>query len=190
MQIDLAGLSAAITGPQDELHCAIVASLKTSGAVVQAVSSEADIRALARLDVLVNIALDGSEALRIEQLCRAAAERMSGGRILNIISASGAVPIRGEPRASAAAAAIVALTKALALEFGECRILVNALAVGAVAGTPLAKRLISHVPLGRAGSVDEIARAALFLLDPENSYTTGHVMLVDGGWAAGYARNF
>ena len=34
----------------------------------------------------------------------------------------------------------------------------------------------------------EIADAALFLLDPENSYTTGHVLVVDGGWTAGYAR--
>jgi NAD(P)-dependent dehydrogenase (short-subunit alcohol dehydrogenase family) len=49
---------------------------------------------------------------------------------------------------------------------------------------------VTHVPLARAAELAEIADAALFLLDPENSYTTGHVLVVDGGWTAGYARNF
>jgi len=44
--------------------------------------------------------------------------------------------------------------------------------------------------LGRPGEVDEIAVAALFLADPENSYMNGHILTVDGGWTAGYAREF
>lgn len=42
----------------------------------------------------------------------------------------------------------------------------------------------------RPGTTDEIAVAALFLADPENSYMTGHVLVVAGGWTAGYARDF
>ena len=46
--------------------------------------------------------------------------------------------------------------------------------------------MLDHVPLGRP-DVDEIAVAALFLADPENSYMNGHIVTVDGGWTAGYA---
>jgi 3-oxoacyl-[acyl-carrier protein] reductase len=46
------------------------------------------------------------------------------------------------------------------------------------------------VPLGRPGTPDEIAVAVLFLADPENSYMNGHILTVDGGWTAGYTRDF
>ena len=50
--------------------------------------------------------------------------------------------------------------------------------------------MIDHVPLGRPGNPDEIAVAALFLAAPENTFTTGHILVVDGGWTAGYHRDF
>jgi NAD(P)-dependent dehydrogenase (short-subunit alcohol dehydrogenase family) len=50
--------------------------------------------------------------------------------------------------------------------------------------------MLDHVPLGRPGTTDEIAVAVLFLAAPENSYTNGHILTVDGGWTAGYAREF
>ena len=50
--------------------------------------------------------------------------------------------------------------------------------------------MLDHVPLGRPGTTDEIAVAALFLADPENSYMNGHILTVDGGWTAGYTRDF
>jgi NAD(P)-dependent dehydrogenase (short-subunit alcohol dehydrogenase family) len=53
-----------------------------------------------------------------------------------------------------------------------------------------AQRMLDHVPLARPGTTDEIAVAALFLADPENSYMNGHVLVVDGGWTAGYLRDF
>ena len=52
------------------------------------------------------------------------------------------------------------------------------------------KNMLSHVPLGRPANTEEIAHAALFLAAPETSYITGHVLVVDGGWTAGYIRDF
>jgi 3-oxoacyl-[acyl-carrier protein] reductase len=52
------------------------------------------------------------------------------------------------------------------------------------------KQMLAHIPLGRPAETREIAVAALFLADPENSYMNGHILTVDGGWTAGYARDF
>jgi 3-oxoacyl-[acyl-carrier protein] reductase len=50
--------------------------------------------------------------------------------------------------------------------------------------------MLAHVPLGRPGSCEEIAHATLFLAAPESSYINGAVLPVDGGWLAGYIREF
>jgi NAD(P)-dependent dehydrogenase (short-subunit alcohol dehydrogenase family) len=42
-----------------------------------------------------------------------------------------------------------------------------------------------HIPLGRPATVEEIAEGILFLSAPENSFMTGHLLMVDGGWTAG-----
>jgi len=52
------------------------------------------------------------------------------------------------------------------------------------------QRMLDHVPLGRPGTPEEIAHAALFLAAPESSYVNGHILTVDGGWTAGYTRDF
>ena len=52
------------------------------------------------------------------------------------------------------------------------------------------QRMLDHIPLGRPAAVDEIANGVLFLVDPDNSYMTGHILTVDGGWTCGYARDF
>jgi 3-oxoacyl-[acyl-carrier protein] reductase len=51
--------------------------------------------------------------------------------------------------------------------------------------------MLSHVPLGRPGTPEEIAHAVLFLAAPESSYITGQTLCVDGGWTAGgFFRDF
>ena len=130
--------------------------------------------------------------------------RRQRGRIINIASIVGLVPLRLQCAYVAAKAGVVNLTKAMALELGLDGILVNAVAPGSTLteGTrklfygddglfrESVRRMLDHVPLGRPATVDEIAVAALFLADPENTYTTGHVLVVDGGWTAGYSRDF
>ena len=109
--------------------------------------------------------------------------RRGSARIIHVISAAGLVPLRGAAALSAQQAALASLTRALAMELAPGT-LVNAVAVGCD------PRMVSHTALRRAGSPEEIARATLFLADPANTYTTGHVMAVDGGWSIGYARDF
>ena len=56
--------------------------------------------------------------------------------------------------------------------------------------TDRAASLLAHIPLGRPGTTEEIAHAVLFLVAPEASYVNGAVIPVDGGWTAGYTRDF
>jgi 3-oxoacyl-[acyl-carrier protein] reductase len=138
---------------------------------------------------------------------RAAAKVMrarKAGRIVNIASVAGLVPLRLQCAFVAAKAGVVNLTRAMALELGPAGILVNGVAPGSTLTDGTRKlfygddglfresvqRMLDHVPLGRPATPEEIAVAVAFLADPENTYMTGHVLTVDGGWTAGYARDF
>jgi NAD(P)-dependent dehydrogenase (short-subunit alcohol dehydrogenase family) len=131
--------------------------------------------------------------------------RKSGcGRIVNIASVAGLVPLRLQCAFTAAKAGVINLTKAMAIELGAEGILTNAIAPGSVLTEGTRKlfygedgmfsskvqQMLAHVPLARPGTVEEIAHAALFLAAPESSYINGHCLTVDGGWTAGYMRDF
>jgi NAD(P)-dependent dehydrogenase (short-subunit alcohol dehydrogenase family) len=127
-----------------------------------------------------------------------------GGRIVNLASVAGLVPLRLQSAYVAAKAGVVNLSKSMALELGPSGILTNCVAPGSILtrGTRAlfydsdgsysekAASLLSHVPLGRPGSPEEIAHAVLFLVAPESSYINGAVLTVDGGWTAGYTRDW
>lgn len=126
------------------------------------------------------------------------------GRIVNIASVAGLVPLRLQTGYVAAKAGVINLTRSMALELGPSGILVNCVCPGSTltratealfytpdgAYTEKAASLLSHVPLGRPGTTQEIAHAVTFLVAPEASYVTGAVLTVDGGWTAGYTRDW
>ena len=112
-----------------------------------------------------------------------------------------------EPRAVQIAqqiASVVNLTRTMAIELGSQGILTNCIAPGSILtdGTKQlfygedgqfsdrVKGLLAHIPLGRPGQPEEIAHAVLFLAAPESSYLNGAIIPVDGGWLAGYSRDF
>lgn len=123
-----------------------------------------------------------------------------GGRIVNIASVVGLAAMRLQSPFVAAKAAIVHLTRSMAIELGAKGILTNAIAPGSVLTALTAKlfygddgkfagrtqEFLAHVPLGRPAQPEEIAEAVLFLASPAASYINGQVLAVDGGWTAGY----
>ena len=107
------------------------------------------------------------------------------GRVVNIASLSGLKGLPGQVNYSAAKAAIIGATKALALEVGPRRITVNAVAPGFIA-TDMTKgldeeELKKSIPLGRFGTPDEVAEIVGFLASDKASYITGEVISVNGG---------
>jgi NAD(P)-dependent dehydrogenase (short-subunit alcohol dehydrogenase family) len=113
-----------------------------------------------------------------------------GGTIVSITATQADVPTPLQCHAGAAKAGIAKLTRDLALEWGRFGIRVVAIAPGPIEGTEGMSRLApgttgeklkSRVPLGRYGTIDEIAAGVLFLVSPAAAYITGATLLVDGG---------
>ncbi|GHO92172.1 short-chain dehydrogenase [Reticulibacter mediterranei] len=118
-----------------------------------------------------------------------------GGRIINISSIAA---FTGGSRAGSVAYAasksgLLGLTYGFARELSPQGITVNAIAPGFIANTGFTgawseervQGIISETPIGRAGHVDDIAAATLYLASPEASFVTGEVFNVNGGWLFG-----
>jgi meso-butanediol dehydrogenase/(S,S)-butanediol dehydrogenase/diacetyl reductase len=116
-----------------------------------------------------------------------------GGSIINIGSVLSLVGARNRVAYSASKGAVVAMTKAMALDHAAENIRVNCICPGIVATEMVAKfntdeavrkqRLALH-PIGRFGQPDDIANAAVFLGSDESGWTTGSVLTIDGGYSA------
>jgi 2-dehydro-3-deoxy-D-gluconate 5-dehydrogenase len=190
----------------------ITADLSTIAPVKNIV--ELAVKEFGKVDILINNAgiirrtpaidfseKDWDEVLAINTkavffLCQAAAKDMMKrkyGKIVNIASLlafQGGIVV---PSYSASKGAVAQVTKALANEWAQHGITVNAIAPGYMATNntkalredPIrSKSILDRIPAGRWGLPDDLKGAAVFLASPASDYVNGHVLLVDGGWMA------
>lgn len=114
--------------------------------------------------------------------------RQKSGLIVNLASIVGRRGNRGQAAYSASKAFVIGLTLSAAKELGESGIRVNALAPGFIdtdmtrsLKEEVRQKLISDTPLKRAGTVEDVAHVALFLMSDENTFLNGQIIGVDGG---------
>lgn len=111
--------------------------------------------------------------------------RKRTGRIINISSTSGQTGVAGQTNYSAAKAGLIGATRSLAMEVAKRNILVNAVAPGFIETAMLEElpmeKITEQIPLGRPGTVEEVAGTVSFLCSPAASYITGQTISVNGG---------
>lgn len=137
-------------------------------------------------DAVININLKGvflcsKEAIKVMV-------KQKYGRIINIASVVAFMGNPGQANYSASKAGIVGLTKTVAREYASRGITVNAVAPGFIAtamtdalAENVKQEMLKSIPIGKFGSVDDVANAVAFLASPESGYITGHVIHVNGG---------
>lgn len=172
------------------------------------------IERMGRIDILVNnagigenqAALDVSEAswdslmaVNLKGLffcCQAAGRRMlerGHGRIVNISSQASLVGIGDHAAYCASKGGVNQLTRVLALEWSARGVTVNAVAPTFIYTPGTQERLdrpdylkavLDRIPIGRVGSIEDVANAVIYLASPAGGMVTGSVLSVDGGWTA------
>ncbi len=126
-------------------------------------------------------------------LAIASMRQRGGGAIVQIASVAGLIALPGRGPYSAAKAAMMSLSRVMAVEVAELGIRVNAVAPG-MTNTALVEQgvrdgsiriegMLHEIPMGRLATTDDIAATVLFLASDDARYITGQTIVVDGGWS-------
>ena len=114
--------------------------------------------------------------------------KQRSGAMVNLTSVVGIMGNAGQANYSASKAGVIGLTKSLAREFASRGVRVNAVAPGyiltdmtSVLSDEATSHFTSQIPLGRAGTPEDVAKAVCFLCSEDSAYMTGQVLHVDGG---------
>jgi len=117
--------------------------------------------------------------------------RKDNGKIINMSSVSGLRGSIGQANYSATKAALIALTRTMALEFAKFNIQINAIAPGFIhtemvesMDPEIKKQIKKMVPMKRMGTAEEVADLVSFLASPASNYITGQTFVIDGGLTA------
>lgn len=122
------------------------------------------------------------------------------GKIINISSIVGLVPLRLQCAYAAAKAGVINFSKAVALELAPFNINVNCIAPGTIATGETkklfysdknkVKKILRNIPMNKPGTTKDIANLSLYLASEDAKYITGSVIPVDGGWICGFSREW
>jgi len=134
------------------------------------------------------IATNLTAAFTLAQAAMRPMLKQRGGRIITVSSVAGQMGNAGQTNYAASKAGLIGFAKALAREVASRGITVNVIAPGII-DTDMTRAVsgkaqvnwAAQIPLGRLGTVDDVAAAACFLASDEAAYITGHVLAVNGG---------
>ena len=115
-------------------------------------------------------------------------KEQGAGAIVNIGSVSGVSPYAGGGAYAVTKAALAMLTRVLALEAGPFGITVNCISPGSIRHRIQGEGNTAHIPVGRGGTIDDVASLVTYLASAEASYMTGATLVLDGGATAGRKR--
>ena len=192
MQIDLEDVLVEMRGEAGAVASSISQELASNGATIAEKHADALAHILiVLLPLLPQDGLDLAPALLAARLTAEAMQRRGRGRIVFVLSAAAGMPMRRHADYSVQMAGALTVMRTLAMQCGPT-VLVNAVGAGAI-GEPLIAgeaAMLGHASVKRAGTVSELVDTVLFFCDPANTYTTGQMLSVDGGWSAGYGRSF
>jgi NAD(P)-dependent dehydrogenase (short-subunit alcohol dehydrogenase family) len=115
-------------------------------------------------------------------------KKQGAGTIVNIGSVSGVSPYVGGGAYAVTKAALAMLTRVLALEAGSFGVTVNCICPGSIQHRTKNGGSAAHIPVGRSGTIDDVASLVIYLASAEARYMTGATLVLDGGATAGRQR--